>query len=587
MHQTGSSARGRALHAWLWVCLLLAAAHAFAQSPAEVRQNEDAFKYVGRSAQFFVEPTATPLTFNEAERAFADGRFKPSTQDVPNFGHLSSPTWMRLAVHNPGVDGPFRIYLAQSWTGRMDAWLREPDSSLQTWTGGLRVAPGKDLRPGLGYAFDSVLPHGTSELFVRIKSNASATMELRVVPMPLTSTLEARANQLNGVVHGFLLALILTYALLWFALKDAAQGRYVVYVSAYLLMHLGYSGVGALMFWPDAPRVARFMTLAGMTLFAGTGIWFAREFFAARTWAPGFDQFLKWATRGVVAFMAIVIVLDLDRVALTFSFPFLAIFTLLEVSLGVLAVRRGRDLSGLFLTASLARLTGLVITSQAVVGRLPFNVYTFHAVEIGVLIEATIWAMALGLRLRRDRIDHVLAMRLAQSDPLTGLFNRRGFLNAAKPKIEQCQKDRAPIALIMADLDHFKAVNDVHGHEAGDAVLIEAAQRFKNAARSGDFVARWGGEEFLILMCGMSKETAVEFAERMRTVLSDAPILLPDKQFARLTTSVGVVVDEPAQHSIEVLLHQVDAALYSAKAAGRDRVVEVSDLINASAPLAR
>lgn len=587
MRQTGSTAIGRALHSWLCVCLLFVAASVFAQSRVEVRQNEDAFAYAGRSAQFFVEPTRTTLTLKEAERAYAEGRFTPSNQDVPNFGHLAAPTWMHLALHNPGVTGPFRIYLAQSWTGRMDAWLRRPDGSMQTWSGGLRVAPGKDLRPGLGYAFDSTLQNGDSELFVRIQSNASPTMEMRVVPMPLTSTLEARTDRLNGVVHGFLLALIVTYALLWFALKDAAQGRYVVYVSAYLLMHLGYSGVGALAFWPDSPRVARFMTLVGMTLFAGSGIWFAREFFATRTWAPKFNLFLKWATRCVVVFMLILIALDFDRVALTLTFPFLAAFTLLEVALGVLAVRRARDLSGLFLIASLARLTGLVITSQAVVGRIPFNAYTFHAVEIGVLVEATIWAMALGLRLRRDRIDHILAMRLAQSDPLTGLFNRRGFLTAAKPKIEQCQKDGTPIALIMADLDHFKAVNDVHGHEAGDAVLVEAAQRFQSAARNADLVARWGGEEFLILICGMGTEKAIEFAERLRTVLSDTPILLPDNQIARLTTSVGVVVDEPAQRSIEALLHQVDAALYSAKASGRDRVVEVSDLLSASAPPAR
>ncbi len=569
----------RKLQSCLLVLMLLMSFSALAQTRVEVRNDDRAFDRLGRSVQFLPESRGTPLTLEEASQAYAAGKFKPSTDEVPNFGHLAPPTWMHMSIQNAGPAGNYRIYLAQGWTGRLDAWLRSPDGSTQQWSGGLRVSPAKDLRPGLGYGFDATLPNGTSELFVRIKSNASAAMEMRVVPMPLTAKLESRAGGWNGVIHGFLMALILTYALLWFALKDAAQGRYVFYVATYLFMHMGYSGVGSTTLWPDTPRLARFMILSGMALFASSGLWFAREFLSARAWAPRFDAFLKWATRIVLTFMGIVIAFDFDRVALLLSLPFLLVFTLLEVSLGIFAVRKSRDLAGTFLTASLARLTGLAITSQAVVGHLPFNAYTFHAVEIGVLIEATIWAMALGLRLRRDRIDHVLNMRLAQSDPLTGLFNRRGFLNVAKPKIEHCQKLGLPVALIMADLDHFKAVNDIHGHEAGDAVLIEAAQRFKRAARNADFVGRWGGEEFLILMCGMNKEKAVEFAERIRNVLSDTPILLPDKQTAQLTTSVGVVVDEQASQSIEALLHQVDAALYSAKESGRDRVVEVSELI--------
>lgn len=561
----------------LFACFLFAST-ASAQMRVEVRNDETAFAPAGHAAQFLQETTAKPLTLAEAEAAYRQGRFAPSTKNVPNFGHLSPPRWMHFSIHNPSSAAPYRIYVAQGWTGRLDAWLRHPDGSLQPWQAGMRLSPSKDLRPGIGYAFDTTLQNGTSELFVRVKSNASAALDVRFVPLRLTARLESRAQEWNGVVHGFLLALILTYALLWIALKDAVQGRYVMYVATYLLLHMGYSGVGAIMLWPDQPRLARFLILSGMALFASSGLWFARAFLDVRNWAPKVDTGMKWVTRIVLTFIAVLIVFDFDRIALLVSFPTLMVFTLLEVTLGVLAVRRKRDLAGTFLIGSLARLTGFVITSQAIVGRIPYNDYTFRAVEIGVLIEATIWAMALGLRLRRDRNDHLLTMRLAQSDPLTGLFNRRGFLNIAKPKFEQSQKQGLPVALIMADLDHFKAVNDIHGHEAGDAVLIEAAQRFKGAARNADVVCRWGGEEFLILICGMRREKAIDFAERLRVVLSESPILLPDKQLAHLTTSVGVVVDNEAKQSIEEMLHKVDTALYAAKEAGRDQVVEESEL---------
>ncbi|QIK81808.1 GGDEF domain-containing protein [Lysobacter sp. HDW10] len=553
---------------------VFAAATATAQSRVEVQQDARAYARIGKSAQILHETRGKPLTLKEAESAYAKGLFSASKDDVPNFGHLAPPTWIHLSIHNAETAAPYRIYVAQGWTGRLEAWLRRPDGSVQTWHAGLRELPAKDLRPGVGFGFDTELQTGTSELFIRVNSNASAALDMRVVPMPLTAAMESRAEAWNGSVHGFLLALILTYALLWAALKDKAQGRYVLYVTMYLFMHVGYSGVGSLWLWPNDSHVARAMILSGMALFASSGLWFSREFLDSRSWAPKLDFKLKWMTRIVLTFMGTVIAFDFDRIALLLSFPFLMLFTLLEVCLGILAVRKKRDLAGIFLIASSCRLTGLVITSQAVVGRIPFNDYTFRAVEIGVLIEATLWAMALGLRLRRDRIDHVTAMRLAQSDPLTGLFNRRGFLNVAKPKIEHCQKMGLPVALIMADLDHFKTVNDIHGHEAGDAVLIEAAQRFKGAARSADVVCRWGGEEFLILMCGMSRENAIDFAERLRAVLAEKPIVLPDKQLANLTTSVGVVVDSESQHALEDLLHYVDAALYSAKEAGRDCVIK-------------
>ncbi|SDH69253.1 sensor domain-containing diguanylate cyclase [Roseospirillum parvum] len=158
----------------------------------------------------------------------------------------------------------------------------------------------------------------------------------------------------------------------------------------------------------------------------------------------------------------------------------------------------------------------------------------------------------------------------ATHDPLTGLFNRQHAQRVIDGEIRRAQRLVHPASLVMIDVDHFKRVNDRFGHPAGDQVLQEVAARLAERLRETDMLARWGGEEFLILLPGTDRDGARRLAETLRQAVGGAPF----GEVGRVTLSLGVSALRPGE-SVSAWLSRVDVALYEAKHAGRDRTVAV------------
>jgi diguanylate cyclase (GGDEF)-like protein len=175
------------------------------------------------------------------------------------------------------------------------------------------------------------------------------------------------------------------------------------------------------------------------------------------------------------------------------------------------------------------------------------------------------------LALMRSDLEH---RSNALIDPLTGMLNRHALKGRIAELTAQAQVNHEPIAVILADLDHFKAINDEHGHEAGDAVLTEAAVRLRSELRAYDLAYRLGGEEFLVVMPGAGAATAETVAEMLRRAVSAGPINGID-----VTVSLGVSAASADELDFERLLASADAALYRAKRSGRDRVCGQSDAV--------
>ncbi|MBE3071044.1 MAG: diguanylate cyclase [Planctomycetes bacterium] len=162
--------------------------------------------------------------------------------------------------------------------------------------------------------------------------------------------------------------------------------------------------------------------------------------------------------------------------------------------------------------------------------------------------------------------------QLATTDELTGLWNRRHFLTALDRECRRAARSGSPLALAMLDLDHFKAVNDTHGHAVGDRVLAEVAAVMQSEARTTDLVARYGGEEFMILMPDTPGASAAAAAERLRRAIEAHAIPVGD-QTVRVTASLGATAVEPGETpAADRLVRQADEMLYAAKQAGRNCV---------------
>jgi diguanylate cyclase (GGDEF)-like protein len=183
---------------------------------------------------------------------------------------------------------------------------------------------------------------------------------------------------------------------------------------------------------------------------------------------------------------------------------------------------------------------------------------------------ATLLAGHAGVALENARL-HRIVERQALVDDVTGLANRRRAEEALAAELSRAERFESPVALVLADLDDFKAVNDRHGHQAGDVVLRAVADVLAASVREVDLAARWGGEEFLVLLPETDAEGAVGVAERVRAALAERDILLATGEEARITASFGVASFPPALSSDE-LVARADEALYRAKRAGKDRV---------------
>ncbi|HEU4662750.1 MAG TPA: GGDEF domain-containing protein, partial [Dokdonella sp.] len=169
------------------------------------------------------------------------------------------------------------------------------------------------------------------------------------------------------------------------------------------------------------------------------------------------------------------------------------------------------------------------------------------------------------------------------TDPLTGLWNRRYFALELPPECERAIRRAArgersaDLIFILADVDHFKRINDAHGHAAGDAVLVEFARRVRTLLRTGDVALRWGGEEFLVVLRDTERERAFASALRLRDAIAATPFAIGATSLS-VTCSIGWAAfpfepGAPRRHSVDQVITFADAALYRAKCGGRDRIV--------------
>ena len=179
-------------------------------------------------------------------------------------------------------------------------------------------------------------------------------------------------------------------------------------------------------------------------------------------------------------------------------------------------------------------------------------------------------------------VDNVLlheeARRMSVTDGLTGLWNYRYFTMMIGKEIERAARFGRPLALLILDLDRFKLVNDVYGHQRGDTVLVELAERVRGIVRDVDTVARYGGEEFVVILPETDEAGAAQAAERVRAAVQRRPFGEAGEQPLDITVSIGAAVFPLHGGSSSALLRRADEALYTAKRAGRDtwRVAEVT-----------
>ena len=216
--------------------------------------------------------------------------------------------------------------------------------------------------------------------------------------------------------------------------------------------------------------------------------------------------------------------------------------------------------------AKLARENRILQLRQSLNAKSAETTHLYMVFLLLILASIVFWAW-------RTKHSQIRFRRLARHDELTGIYNRPYFFEQAEQILHRLHKTQGPACLMILDMDHFKRINDAHGHASGDIVLRHVARVCREQLRDSDVFGRLGGEEFAILMPGTRLDQAASIGERVRRALAQAPVRVGEDWAVTITTSIGLAGTDTHGHALKPLLIAADHALYEAKRGGRNRVV--------------
>ncbi len=564
------------LHFLLVLLLGLCATAQAAAPQTSVDARDPPAQPLGQHMRLLVE-SAARLSADEALTAFrsAQGTHTVST-DVLGLGLGHRPVWVYFTVDNPTSEALTRsLAVEPSWTDALELQVVSPTGEARLWQVGDALPGAAQLDSGLGYVFEHLFPPGRSEVLLRLATPDPLIVRVQLLT-PATAAWQAHFNHASyGFLYGFLAALSILNLIMYFGLGRRNSLYYALYLLSFVAMNLAYTGRGLAWLWPDAPYVQRYVVLVLMVLSACAGLKFAREFLELDSALPRLGRGIRWACFVLKGWMLATVLFDWHDAAVHTSFLVSAAFSVALVPIGALALRRGQTAAGYFLASGVVATAGLAATTFSVWGLLPLNDWTYRGVEVGTMAEALLLQLALVQFIRVQIHKRIDAERDARIDALTQLTNRRGFLEQAESAYQLALRHQRPLSTVILDIDLFKTINDRHGHAAGDAVLMQVGRTLQQLTRSTDSVARWGGEEFIMLLPETDLATASDFAERVRRALQAQALTAPDGQTIRITASFGVAQLQPGQ-TLEKLIIAADDALYGVKHTGRNRVAQAA-----------
>jgi len=526
---------------------------------------------IGKHALYLKEATSA-LKLNDAIDAFSDGKFTQSKDSFLSFGIGSKAVWLRFEIINSS-DTPItrRLMIKNSWIDKIDVYFLRNRQVVEHYHAG--DAQVFSMRPidNRFFIFDHLFQPGNTTLYVRTE-----TPDPMVLPVYLNNIDAFVSRQMleaysYGFLYGGIFVLLAYNLMLFFSLKSSRYLYYSFYLTFFLLTNISYTGHGYMWFWPDSPRWQLWSNPVLMMLFAISGLLFATRFLNTKKHFPRLHLTVIICSAVFAAMQALAVISGNHLAALLLAFFFIFVFSASMVFLGAISLYAGNKSAKYFLAASITHVSTSSVTALVVWGIMPYSILAYRAIDIGMMIDAILLAMALADQFRISREEKIQAEKLAKVDPLTEINNRRAFYQFVRPIWSTAQRHNHDMSVIILDIDRFKRINDTYGHTQGDKVLVSIASTLKQEIRAGDVLARWGGEEFILFLPETPLDMAKSIAERFREKISNLCLQTGNTTIS-LTVSLGVAHTRQADMTIDKLITAADKQLYAAKAQGRNMV---------------
>jgi two-component system, sensor histidine kinase LadS len=426
-----------------------------------------------------------------------------------------------------------------------------------------------------------LLPEGISAaqpLYAHVTSSSSQQQFLSVSVSALDATLTRGTERARmiALTFGALMAVSIAALLIWFVLKDPLFILYATLFSLQALYVAYLSGQG--FDWPIlfyAVPLDSFAWNVPIGLSGAVACLFTREIADLRHFSPRVYTVFGWFA---VAFIVITaanvakfvgflgLVNDIGNI----MFVVAAVFTVIVC---FLAWRRGNRAAGWFLIAW-CLLEGFTIAAALrflATSTVDSDALYYYGLPLSMVAAAILVALGVADRLLAQRVALSDAERRAQTDPLTGVLNRRSLIERLDAACTRAKARGLPIALLFIDLDHFKQINDTFGHQAGDACLCAIIEPIHAELRQSDVIGRYGGEEFVVILSSADAAAATPIAQRILERVADVRVSGFGSPI-KVTCSIGIATSDTLGIWGEPLLAQADAAVYVAKRSGRNQI---------------
>lgn len=567
--------------------------------------------------------TAALVDLSQAVEVYEDRSGSASLDDVmatdrfrayigsgaPNFGYSNSAWWLRVTLQAPSTLPVERLLeVAFPTLDQVDLYRLGPAGRVHVETGDRLPFAARPLIHR-HFVFPLQLAAGeTTTLYLRIASEGTLTAPLRLWSPEAFHLADQTSYAAHALYYGMLIGLGLYNLLIWARLREPVYLAYVAFVAAMAVGQLALSGFGYQFVWPDWSAWQSISLSSGFAATGLFGAWFTRLFLATASRHPRLDRWLSLSSAAFALVALAPLVLPYQWAALATSGIGFA-FAVLAVFCGISSLRQGNPAARFFLIAWLVLLIGVALMGLRNMAVLPTNFVTANGIQFGSALEMLLLSFALAERIslllkekatataraldsERARVHwleeserllesrvaartHELAeanrqlqasearlIELAHHDGLTGLANRVLLFDRIDQAIRRAQRNNGRFAVVVIDLDGFKAVNDTYGHQVGDQLLVELARRLEGQVRASDTVARLGGDEFVVLLeGGCEREQYQVLVEKLRRVLG-VPVGLADGVTVTIGGSIGLAVFPADGSRASQLLSVADHAMY-------------------------
>ncbi len=539
--------------------------------------------------------------------------WQTSNQKTLNFGYTDSVYWTRVSLTHSGTQ-PESYWLEVAYPALDDIQLHiiGPDQTREFIQLGDRLPYHQRLIDHPNFLFPiEFMPGEEVVLLMRVATSSSLQIPLTLWNEEAFVKKDYERTMGISIFIGIMLVMAAYNLLLFLSIRDVSYFYYVLYTLSMVSLTAGIEGITFKFLWPNFPiwnDVFLILTLSGMVLFPSL---FTRSFLNIPKARPQFSRLLL-ILAGLSVLTALSSFVVNYRLVMVTTMVLTMICILINFTSGVVRWYDGYHAARYYNFAWSFILGGGLIMALSKLGMLPRNWLTEHAGQIGAAIEILLLSFAMANRMNYERrtreaaqqesakaqqqildmqiklnrdLDRLIRARTEElekaneklqemsiTDELTQLRNRRFFDQSYSKEYMRAHRNRWPIAVLMIDIDHFKQLNDTHGHLTGDLCLAKAGELITHSIqRPSDLAARYGGEEFIVLMPNTDQNGALHIAENIRQAFQSAEVSYGDKTI-KMTVSIGVACQIPEDSKPESLLKIADSYLYQAKALGRDQV---------------